>query len=69
MAVEAKVDPFGVCDKRAKINCLLCKSCQKRIHARCANVKRVTDRMSGQFECRVCSSGGNEEQDPAQMAS
>ena len=62
MAVEAKVDPCGVCGKTAKINCIRSKTCQKWIRARCDNLKRVTDRMNGQFECRVCSSEENDDE-------
>ena len=54
----AKIDPCGVCGKRAKVNCVRCKTCKKWIHARCARVK---SRMNGNFECRVCTNGLNEE--------
>ena len=38
-----------------------CMTCKKWIHARCARVKRVSRRMNGNFECRVCMNGSNEE--------
>ena len=38
----AKIDPCGVRDKKAKVNCVKCKTCKKWIHARCARVKRVS---------------------------
>ena len=61
VVVLAKIDPCGVCGKRAKVNCVRCMTCKKRIHARCARVKRVSRRMNGNFECRVCMNGANVE--------
>ena len=61
VVVLAKIDPCGVCSKRAKGNCVRCMICKKWIHARCARVKRVSRRMNGNFECRVCMNGGNVE--------
>ena len=29
VVVLAKIDPHGVCCKRAKINCMRCKTCKK----------------------------------------
>ena len=43
-----------VCCKRAKVNCVKCKTCKKWVHARCAKVKRVSCKMNGNFECRAC---------------
>ena len=54
-------DPCGVCGKRAKVNCVRCKTFEKWVHARCARVKRVFSRMNGNFECSVCRNGSNEE--------
>ena len=54
VTVQSKIDPCGVCGKRAKTNCIRCKTCQKWIHARCAKVRRVTESMYGTFECCVC---------------
>ena len=59
VVVLAKIDPCGVCGKRAKVNCVKCMTCKKWIHARCARVKRVSRRMNGNFECRVCMNGAN----------
>ena len=39
VVVLAKIDPCGVCGKRAKVNCVRCMTCKKWIHARCARVK------------------------------
>ena len=61
VVVLAKIDPCGVCGKRAKVNCVRCMTCKKWIHARCARVKRVSRKMNGNFECRVCMNGSNEE--------
>ena len=54
LSVEAKIDPCGVCGRRAKTNCIRCKTCQKWVHACCAKVKKVKDRMNGHFECTAC---------------
>ena len=61
VVVLAKIDPCGVCGKRARVNCVRCKTCKKWIHARCARIKRVSRRMNGNFECRVCMNGANVE--------
>ena len=61
VVVLAKVDPCGVCGKRAKVNCVRCMTCKKRIHAWCARVKRVSRRINGNFECRVCMNGAKVE--------
>ena len=42
-----------VCCKRAKVNCVRCKTCKKWVHARCARVKRVSCRINGNFECSL----------------
>ena len=39
IVVLAKIDPCGVCGKRAKVNCVRCKTCKKWIHAWCARVE------------------------------
>ena len=61
VVVLAKIDPCGVYGNRAKVNCMRCKTCKKWIHVQCARVKRVSRRMDGNFECRVCMNGSNEE--------
>ena len=38
VVVLAKIDPCGVCGKRAKVNCVRCKTCKKWIHAWCVRV-------------------------------
>ena len=55
--VFAKIDPCGT---RDGLNCVKCKSCKKWVHARGARVKRVSCRMNGNFECRVCMNASNE---------
>ena len=55
VAVLAKIDPCGVCGKRAKVNCVRCKTCKKWVHAWCARVKKVSCEINGNFECRVCN--------------
>ena len=61
VVVLAKIDPCGVCGKRAKVNCVRCKTCKKWIHAQCARVKKVPCRINGNFECRVCMNGAKVE--------
>ena len=39
VVVLAKIDPCGVCGKKAKVNCVRCKTCKKWIHARRAGVE------------------------------
>ena len=59
--VLAKNDPCGVCGKRAKVNCVRCTTCEKWVYVGCARLKGVYCRMNGNFECRVCINGSNEE--------
>ena len=59
VVVLAKIELCGVCGKRAKVNCVRCKTCKKLVHARCARVKKVSCRMNGNFECRVCMNASN----------
>ena len=61
VVVLAKIDPCGVCGKRAKINFLRCMARKKWVHALCAKVKKVFCRMNGNFECRVCMNVSNKE--------
>ena len=56
-----KIDPCSVCGKRANVNCVRCKTCKKWIHVRCVRVKRVSYRINGNFECRVCMNVSNGE--------
>ena len=44
----SKVDPCGICGKRAMV---LCVKCGKWIHGRCAKVKRVHDLEVGERFC------------------
>ena len=61
VVVLAKIDPCGVCGKRAKMNCVKCKTCKKWAHVRCARVKRVSCRMNGNFKFRICMNVSNKE--------
>ena len=61
VVVLAKIDPCSVCGKRAKVNCVRCKTCKKCVHAWCAKIKRVSCKMNSIFECRVCMNVSNEE--------
>ena len=42
---KSRVAPCGVCSLREKANSVLCLQCAKRIHAKCAGVKRVTPKF------------------------
>ena len=59
IVVLSKIDLCGVCGKRAKVNCVRCKTFKKWVHARCARVKRVSCKMNGSFECRACMNVSN----------
>ena len=59
VVVLAKIDPCSVCKKKAEVNFVRCKTCKKWVHARCARVKRVSCKMNGNFECRVCMNVSN----------
>ena len=61
VVVLVKIDPCCVCGKRAKVNCVKYKTCIKWVHARCDKIKKVSCRMNGNFECRVCMDVSNEE--------
>ena len=39
IVVSAKIDPCGMCGKRAKVNCVKCKTCVKLVHTRCARIE------------------------------
>ena len=59
VVVLAKIDPCGVCGRRAKVKYVRCKTCKKWIHAWCVRVKRVSCMINGNFECRVCMNASN----------
>ena len=59
VVVWAKIEPCGVCEKKAKVNFVRCKTCKKWIHAKCARVKIVSCGMNGNFESRVCMNVSN----------
>ena len=40
IVVLAKIDPCSVCGKKAKINCVRCKTCKKLVHTRCARARK-----------------------------
>ena len=49
---KRKVHPCEVCSLRVKANSALCVPCGKRIHSRCAGVKRVTTKLTRNCACR-----------------
>ena len=50
----ARINGCGVCGKRVMRNSVMCGSCERWVHARCAGVRRVTARMAKGFECKRC---------------
>ena len=44
----------AVCSLRVKANSVLCLQYGKWIHGRCAGMKMVTVKFSGNFTCRKC---------------
>ena len=62
----SKVDPCGVCGKRVMSNSVLCTSCEKWIHGRCANVERVTEALARDFVCGRCQNRIEEVVEPAE---
>ena len=61
VVVLYKLDPCGVCGKKAKVNCVKSKTFKNWVHAQCARAKRLSCKMNGNFEFRVCMNGSNEE--------
>ena len=51
---KSKADPCGVCSLRVKANSALCLQCGKRIHGRCAGVKRDNPKSSRNLTCIKC---------------
>ena len=67
---ESKEDPCGVCGKRVMRNSCICTTCQKWIHAKCAGVKKITNRMAENFVCKKCRdirNGSRNEQEQLYM--
>ena len=61
VVILVKMDPCGACGKRAKVNCVRCKTCKKWVHAWYARAKRVSCSMNRNFEYRVFMNVSNEE--------
>ena len=51
---KSKVDRCRGCSLRVKANSVLCEQYGKWIHSRCAGVKIVTAKFSGNITCRKC---------------
>ena len=49
-----KKDPCGLSGRKTMLNAVLCKSCGKWIHGRCAEIKRVANGLAIDFMCRKC---------------
>ena len=57
----SKIDPCGICGKRAMANSALCVKCRKWIYGRCAKVSRVALRLGRDFVCGTCEKQSVEE--------
>ena len=51
---SSKKDQCGICGIKTMLNAVLCKSCGKLIHGRCAKIERVTNRLAIYIKCRKC---------------
>ena len=51
---KSKIDPCGVCGRRAMANSVLCAKCGNWVHGKCAKIKRVTARLATHFVCLEC---------------
>ena len=51
---KRKDDPCGVCSLRVNSNSALCGQCGMWIHGRCAGMKMVNPKSSGNITCRKC---------------
>ena len=52
--LKSKVDPCAKCSKRVTANSVMCTKCDKRVHGKCAKMKRVTSTLSKGFVCELC---------------
>ena len=48
-------------------NAVLCTVCKKRIHARCAQTKKVSCSFTQQFICRRCEDNGDGKEEPVEV--
>ena len=48
---DSKIDPCGVCGARVMSNSVLCTACEKWVHARCTDKKKVAVYLNKNFVC------------------
>ena len=53
---DSKIDSCGVCETRATSNLVLCIACEKCVHARCTDEKKVAVYLNKNFVCKKCRS-------------
>ena len=53
---DSKIDPCGVCGTRVMSNSVLCTACDKWVHARCTDKKKVAVHLNKNFVCKKCRS-------------
>ena len=51
---SSKKDPCGIRGRKTMLNVVLWKSCGNWIHGRCVKIKRLTNRLAIDIECRKC---------------
>ena len=54
--LDSKVDPCGMCGTRVISNSVLCTACDKWVHARCTDKKKVAVYSNKNFVCKKCRS-------------
>ena len=64
--VEVKEDPCGVYGKRVKQNSMECTRYKRRVHARCAKVEKVSNRLAVNFVCSKCLIGNDLDEEDGQ---
>ena len=53
---DSKIDPCGVCGTKVMSNSVLCTACEKWVHARCTDKKKVAVHLNKNFVCKKCRS-------------
>ena len=51
---KCKIDPCGVCGRRAMANSVLCTKCENWVRGRCAKIKRINAQLATFFVCSRC---------------
>ena len=54
--LDSKTDPCGVCGTKVMSDSVLCTACDKWVHARCTDKKKVVVYLNKNFVCKKCRS-------------